>query len=77
MASGSLNSLSVQGGATLTGGETYISMRETVFGEAASLSVGSNASDGNYFFTSTIGTVTDQLKTTAPLVVETFARISP
>ena len=72
--SGSLNSLTLEG--TVKGGETYISRRQTVFGEAGSLTVGGNGTveddDANYLFTSTIGWVTDLVKTTAPLVVESF-----
>jgi hypothetical protein len=72
--SGSQNSLTLEG--SVQGGETYISQRNTIIGEAASMTVGGNATifnnDGEFLFTSAIGTVTDQLQTTAPLVVESF-----
>jgi hypothetical protein len=74
--SGSQNSLTLEGSRTVKGGETYISMRNTSIGQAASLAVGAGGNlednDGFYLFTGAIGSVTDLVKTTAPLVAESL-----
>ncbi len=72
--SGLQNTLTLEG--SVKGDETYISQRSTVFGEAASIDLGGSATqtdnDGDYVFTSAIGTVKDLVTITEPFVVESF-----
>jgi hypothetical protein len=61
------NSLNLRGSRTVSGGETYLAGNGA---QAAELSVGGST----YVFTNSVGSVSDTLKTTAPLVVKAFGR---
>jgi hypothetical protein len=65
--SGSFNSLNLTGSRTISGGETYAAGNGA---QAGSLTLGGST----YQFSSTIGSVTDSVKTTGSLVVKAFGQ---